>query len=81
MAFCKTLNVWDPAIRSAIDAGVLNPQPAQWVRCGDDNDHAALWVGRNPKSGTIYIAHWQGSREATLRRYHDLKQVITGRLI
>jgi hypothetical protein len=80
MAFTKTLNVWDPVIRSALDAGTLRPQPAQWVRCGADNDHAALWVGMNRKSGTIYIAHWQGSMAATRERYHTLKAAVAGRL-
>lgn len=79
MAFCKTLNIWDESIRSAIDAGILTPQPGQWVRCGANNDHAALWVGRNRASGTIYVAHWQGSRAATLARYHALKAATTSR--
>lgn len=80
MSFCRTLNLYDPVIFSAIQTGVLRPQPGQWIRCGENNPHAAMWIGINRKSGTLYAAHWQGSRAATLRRYHSLKAAVAGRV-
>lgn len=74
----KTPNVWDPVIHSALTNGALRLQPGQWVRCGADNDHAAIWVGINPRSKVMYVAHWKGSRAATLRQYHNLKAAVAG---
>lgn len=80
MAFIKTPNVYDPATFDAIESGELKLQPGQWIRCGADNDHAAMWIGRNPQSGVMYAAHWQGSRARTLARYHDLKAAVSDRI-
>lgn len=78
MAFTATIDLWGQGVQEAILNGHLKLQPAQWVRCGRDNNHAALFAGVS-EGGTLYVAHWQGSRSATLRRYHDLRQALAGR--
>lgn len=80
MAFIKTPNLYDPATHNAIESGQLRLQPGQWIRCGADNDHAAMWVGINRESGTMYAAHWQGSAARTRARYHALKAATADRV-
>jgi len=35
MKYLPTLNLWDPAVGTAVATGRLRLQPGQWVRCGD----------------------------------------------
>lgn len=75
MKFLPTIDIWSPGIQEAISRGALRLQPSQWVRCGADNPHAALYAGVTDY-GSLYVAHWQGSREATLARYHSLRAAL-----
>jgi len=76
MTFLPTIDLWDNYSQAALRSGALRLQPGQWVRCGAGNDHAAMFAGVT-RGGSIYVAHWQGSRKATLARYHHLREVLS----
>ena len=70
MKYLPTIDLWNPAIASAVSNGQIQLQVGQWVKCGSDKK--SRFVCRQPKSGTIWAAHWQGNAKDTQKRFKIL---------
>jgi hypothetical protein len=77
MTFIATPNLWDPETNELVASGKLKLQPGQRVFCGN-REHPSIFAGVS-NGGTIYAAHWQGSRAATWSRFQDLMTALNGR--
>lgn len=70
MKYLPTIDLWNPAISSAVRTGQIKLQVGQWVKCGSEKK--SRFVCKQPKSGTIWAAHWQGNGKETLKRFKTL---------
>lgn len=70
MKYLPTIDLWNPAFASAIRTGQIKLQVGQWVQCGSGKK--SRFVCKQPKSGTIWAAHWQGNGAETLERFKTL---------
>jgi hypothetical protein len=66
--YIKALDVWDNVTQKAILNGQIQLQTGQWVRCGSGRLSRFVCV----RNKTLFLAHWQGSGKATLRRFKVL---------
>jgi hypothetical protein len=69
MKYLPTLDVWNPAIHSAIISGQIKLQPGQWIRCGSDQLSRFVAVR---KSGLIWAAHPDGKKGVSNRSFKNL---------
>lgn len=67
MLYLPAIDLWNTATIKAIESGQLKLQRGQWVKCGSDK--LGRYVGTK---GSHWVAHWQGSKEATNKRFKDL---------
>ena len=56
MKYLPTVDLWSPAIASAVRTGQLKLQPGQWVRCGSPKLSRFVKATRN----TVWAAHPEG---------------------
>lgn len=69
MRYLPTVDLWNPAILAAVEAGQMQLQRGQWVNCGSSKK--ARFVGVS-KGGSLYVAHDQGSAAATRDKFKSL---------
>ena len=72
MKFQKTLDLWETGVQEKIDSGEIKLQRGQWLICGDGGGlegKKCRYVGQF--GGRVWVTHWQGSAEATLRKWHS----------
>ncbi len=67
MKYLPTLDLWNPAIVSAIECDQIKLQRGQWVTCGSGKK--ARYVGTK---STHWVAHWQGNAHDTNERFKQL---------
>ena len=68
MKYLPAINLWDNATHQAVLSGQIKLQAGQWVRCG--NGRLSRFVRTTGRS--IWVAHWQGSADATEKRFKAL---------
>jgi hypothetical protein len=70
MKYLKTINLWASDIQDAVMRGQIRLQPGQWVSCG--GGAPSRFVKTTGKS--LWVAHPQGSAQATRERFLALVQ-------
>ncbi len=68
MKYLPTVNLWNPAIASAIETGQMKLQCGQWVKCGTDKLSRFVCKAGN----SLWVAHWQGNSKDTKLRFQNL---------
>lgn len=76
MKYLPTVNLWNPAIASAVATGQMKLQAGQWVQCGQGNKSRFAGIS---SGGTLYVAHHNGSVAAQQQRFADLRKILTNR--
>ena len=71
MRYLPTVDLWNPALHTAVVSGQLKLQPGQWVRCGQRRP--SRFVAVRPR-GTIWAVHPDGSGGVANVRF---KQLLT----
>ena len=74
MKFLPTIDLWADGVSTALRTGALKLQRGQWVRCGKGNK-PARFVDVRP-CGTIWVAHWEGEKDNTNRKFKGLCKII-----
>tara|TARA_R100000544_G_scaffold36853_2_gene26111 strand:+ start:41934 stop:42245 length:312 start_codon:yes stop_codon:yes gene_type:complete len=77
MTYLKTINLWDKEMARAVEKGQLKLQVGQWVQCG--GGRKSRFVGVTP-TGSVWVAHWQGSFQATQHRFRTLAKSFRGEI-
>ena len=72
MRYLPTIDLWNRGISHAVRTGQLKLQRGQWIKCGSKNLSRFVDI---KECGTIMAAHWQGTPQATRRRYLDLCEI------
>ena len=54
--FHKTINV-DNELLSKLENGTVKLRSGQWIKL-EWCDRKARWIGRNPKSKTVWVSHY-----------------------
>ncbi len=70
MKYLPTINLWNPALASAVRTGQLKLQVGQWVQCGSGNKSRFVCV--TPSGKSLWASHWQGSGKATKKHFENL---------
>lgn len=72
MRYLPVINLWDPAIHAAIDAGALRLQKGQWVRCGDSK-YLSRFGSMSRRGGHVcHILAFHGPRASKqFREYYS----------
>ena len=79
MKFQKTLDLWETGVQEKIDSGEIKLQRGQWLTCGDSGGlegKKCRYVGQS--GGRVWVTHWQGSAEATQRKWHEAVEAHSG---
>jgi len=71
MKYLPTLDLWNNAIQTAVLSGQIKLQCGQWVKCGSDKP--SRFVKSTGRS--LWVAHPQGTPEATMQRFLSLVAV------
>lgn len=75
MKYRKTIMINKPGVQEALAAGTLKLQRGQWVQCFDFSDKKARYIGQLG-NGSVWLAHWQGSAEATAEKFNACVEVM-----
>lgn len=68
MKYLPTVDLWSPAIASAVRSGQLKLQPGQWVRCGQARLSRFVKTTRH----TVWAVHPQGAAGVSNTRFKAL---------